>query len=113
MFTGSAPSGQRVAPLSMNGPPSPIAQNPYCSSASGTAIVNGSTIIATSTSAGVRPAAPNNRFARGDRAAFAFAERGGGREERGQLGMDRRAVLHLREHRHRRLREIAGAARAS
>ena len=35
MLTGSAPSGQRVAPLSMNGPPSPIAQKPYCSSASG------------------------------------------------------------------------------
>ena len=108
MFTGSAPSGQRVAPLSMNGPPSPIAQNPYCSSASGTAIVNGSTIIATSTSAGVSPAAPNKPPAGRDRAAVALAERGRGREERGELGVDRRAVLHLREHRHRGLREVAG-----
>src|SRR5204863_3970339 len=62
-FTGNAPSGQRVAPLAMNGPPSPIAQNPYCSSASGTAIVNGSTTSATSTSAGVTPAAAKRRGA--------------------------------------------------
>ena len=91
----------------MNGPPSPIAQNPYCSSASGTAIVNGSTIIATSTSAGVSPAVPNRRRpavtappSRSPNAAVVA-------KNAGELGVDRRAVLHLREHRHRRLREVA------
>src|SRR5688572_12263933 len=63
VLTGSSPSGHRVAPDSMNGPPSPRPQNPYCSSASGTATVNGSTIIATSTSLAATPASPKRRGA--------------------------------------------------
>src|SRR5262249_61810715 len=33
VLTGRAPSGHRVAPLSMNGPPPPRPQHPYCSAA--------------------------------------------------------------------------------
>ena len=60
VFTGRAPSGQRVAPDSIMGPPSPRPQKPYCSRLSGTAMVKWSKIAATSTSAGVHPARANS-----------------------------------------------------
>ena len=70
--------------------------------------MNGSTIMATSTSAGVTPAGPNRRRPAATAPPSRSPYAGVVAKKSGEIHVDRRAVLHLREHPNRGLREIAG-----